>query len=74
MFEMIVTILFFALMAGVVRSVFLADRGLAKIGLMAAMAVVLPALVGCLLTVSGMFLLMPLGLMLMAFGMVKACV
>lgn len=74
MFETVVTVLFFALMAGVVRSVFLANRGAAKIALIAALAVVLPALVGCLLTVSGMFLLMPLGLMLMAFGMVKACV
>ena len=74
MFEMVATVVFLLLLVGVVRMAFKISWGLAKIAILAALAVVLPALVGCFVVFSGMFLLLPLGLMLMAFGMVKACI
>ncbi len=74
MFEFAVTVLFVLLLVGVVRLAFKITWGMAKVAVFAALAVVLPMLVGCFLTVSGMFLLLPLGLMSMAFGLVQACV
>ena len=74
MFETVITVLFLALLVGVVRLTFKISWGLMKIAILVAMALVLPALVGCFLVASGIFSLMPLGLMLMAFGIVKACV
>jgi hypothetical protein len=74
MFELVVTVLFVLLLVGVVRLAFRITWGMAKVAIFAALAVVLPALVGCFLTFSGLFLLLPLGLLSMAFGLVQACV
>lgn len=74
MFEMVITLLFLALLVGILWLAFHISRSLVKLGILVALALVLPALVKSFLVASGIFLLMPLGLLLMAFGLVKACV
>ena len=74
MFETMITVLFVALLLGVVALALRIGQSLTKIAILAALAFVLPALVKSFLVASGTFLLMPLGLPLMTFGLVKACV
>ena len=74
MFEIAVTLLFFALLAGVLWLAFRIAGSMMKVGVLVALALVLPGLIKSFLLASGIFLLMPLGLLLMAFGLVKACV
>jgi hypothetical protein len=74
MFETVVTLLFLALLMGIVWLAFRISWSLVKVGILVTLALVLPALVKSFLVASGIFLLMPLGLLLVAFGLVKACV
>jgi hypothetical protein len=74
MFETVVTLLFLALLVGIVWLAFRISGSMVKWGVLVALALVLPVLVKSFLVASGIFLLMPLGLLLMAFGLVKACV
>lgn len=73
MFETMITVLFVALLLGVVALALRIGQSLTKIAMLVALALVLPALVKSFLVASGIFLLMPLGLLLMTFGLVKAC-
>lgn len=73
MFETMITVLFVALLLGVVGLALRIGQSLTRIAILLALALVLPALIKSFLVASGIFLLMPLGLLLMTFGLVKAC-
>lgn len=73
MFETTVTVIFFLLVAGILWLSLQITRGLIQSGVLVLLMLVLPLLVRGFLMASGMFLLMPVGLLLMAFGLVKAC-
>lgn len=73
MFETVITVLFVFLLLGVVAMALRLGQGLTKVGILVTLALVLPVLVKGFLAASGSFLLMPLGLLMMTFGLVKAC-
>jgi hypothetical protein len=74
MFELIAAVLFLGLLVGIVWQACRITRGMAKLVILIALALALPALVSFFLMVSGIFLLTPLGLTLVIFSLVKSCV
>ena len=73
MFELLVIVLFVWLFFGAIRLTFNVAWGLAKIAAILLFIISLPTLVGCLLAASGVILLIPLALVALAFGILKAC-
>ena len=74
MFDIIVIALFVWLFFGAVKLAFKATWGLAKILATILFVIALPALIGCLMVAGGFLLLIPLGLVALAFGILKLCI
>ena len=74
MFELLVLILFGWMFFGALRVACKVTWGLAKFAAVILMALALPALLVCLLFASGVVLLLPVGLVALAWGVVKALV
>ena len=74
MFEIIVVALFVWLFFGAVKLAFKVTCGLAKILATILFAIALPSLIGCLMIAGGFLLLIPLGLVALAFGILKVCI
>lgn len=71
MFEFIIVALFIWLFADTVRLAFKATWRLAKAAAAFLFVVALPAMIGCLTVAGGIALLFPLGLVTLAFGVLK---
>ena len=74
MFDLVVLIVFVWLFVGAVRLAFRVTWGLAKIVATILFILALPALIVTLLAASGVALLIPLGLLALAWGVLKACI
>ena len=73
MFEILVTIIFAWLFWQALRLAFAVTWGLAKVLAVILCIVALPALVVGLISAAGAFLLIPVGLIAGAWGLLKAC-
>ena len=74
MFELLVIALFLWFFVGVIRLMFKAAWGLAKVLALILFILSIPTLIGCLLVASGIILLVPVGVVVIAFALLKACV
>ena len=74
MFDLVVLALFVWLFVGAVRLAFRVTWGLAKIIATVLFTLALPLLIGCLLMAGGAALLIPLVLVGIACGILKACI
>ncbi len=73
MFDLLVLVVFVWLFVGAIRLAFRVTWGLAKIVATILFILALPALIVTLLAASGVALLIPLGLLALAWGVLKAC-
>lgn len=73
MFELLVIVLFCWIFFGVIKLTFKVAWGLAKVAAVILFILALPSLIGCLLYASGIILLMPVVLIGLAWGILKAC-
>ena len=74
MFELLTILVFIWLMVGAIRLAFRLTWGLAKIVACFLMVLAAPALFFCLVFVGGIALFVPLCVIGLAFGILKACV
>ena len=74
MFELWVLILFGWIFWGALRLAFKVTWGFAKIAAIILFVLALPVLIVCLLFAGGMVLLLPVALIALAWGILKACV
>lgn len=74
MFELLVIALFLWFFIGVIRLMFKAAWGLAKVLALVLFILSLPTLIGCMLVASGIVLLVPVGVVAIAFSLLKACI
>ena len=74
MFELLVLVLFCWILFGSIRLMFKVAWGLAKILAVILFIMALPSLIGCLLYASGIILLVPVALIGLAWGILKACI
>lgn len=74
MFELLVLILFGWMFIGALRLAFKVTWGFAKIAASILFVPALPVLIVCLLFAGGMVLLLPVALIALAWGILKACV
>ena len=74
MFELLVIVLFLWFFIGVIRLMFKAAWGLAKVLALVLFILSLPTLIGCMLVASGIVLLVPVGVVAIAFSLLKACI
>lgn len=74
MLDLIVSILFFWLFFKALGLVLKMTWGITKFIVSLLCTIALPLLVICLLFTGGLVILLPLGLVALAFGLVKACV
>lgn len=73
MFELLITLLFVWLLVQFVKLAFRVTWGLAKGVALVLFVLSLPALIGCLLMAGGLLLLLPIVLIALALGILKAC-
>ena len=73
MFELLITVLFVWLLVQFVKLAFRVTWGLAKGVALVLFVLSLPALIGCLLLAGGLVLLLPIVLIALALGILKAC-
>lgn len=73
MFDLLVLILFCWIFFGSIKLMFKIAWGLAKILAVILLVLSLPSLIGCLLYASGVILLLPVLLIVLAWGILKAC-
>jgi hypothetical protein len=73
MFELLVIALFCWIFFGAIKLTFKVAWGLAKVAAIILFILALPSLIGCLLYASGIILLMPVVLISLAWGILKAC-
>ena len=73
MFELLVLILFGWIFWGALRRAFKVTWGFAKIAAYILLALALPVLIVCLLFAGGVVLLLPVALIALAWGILKAC-
>ena len=73
MFELLVLILFGWIFWGALRLAFKVTWGFAKIAASILLALALPVLIVCLLFAGGVVLLLPVALIALAWGILKAC-
>ena len=73
MFELLVLILFGWIFWGALRLAFHVTWGFAKIAASILFVLALPVLIVCLLFAGGMVLLLPVALIALAWGILKAC-
>ena len=74
MFELLPVVIFLWLLVKALGLAFRMTWGLAKIAAAVLIAVAMPVLLICFLFVGGIALLLPLALIGMAFGILRACV
>ena len=74
MFELLVIALFLWFFIGVIRLMFKAAWGLAKVLALVLFILSLPTLIGCMLVASGIVLLVPVGVVAISFSLLKACI
>lgn len=74
MFELLVIALFLWFFIGVIRLMFKAAWGLAKVLALVLFILSLPTLIGCMLVASGIVLLVPVGVVAIAFSLLKTCI
>ena len=74
MLEILITVLFCWLFFKAIGLAFKVAWGLTKVLASVLFAIALPMLIVCLLFVGGIALLVPLALIAVAFGLLKACV
>lgn len=74
MFEIIVIALFIWLFIGAVKLAFKVTWGLTKLIATILFVIALPSLIGCLMIAGGIALLLPLAMITLAFGILKACI
>ena len=74
MFELIVLALFCWIFFGAIKLTFKVAWGLAKLIAVILFILALPSLIGCLLYASGIILLLPVALIGLAWGILKACI
>ena len=74
MFELLVLILFGWMFIGALRLAFKVTWGFAQIAASILFVLALPVLIVCLLFAGGMVLLLPVALIALAWGILKACV
>ena len=74
MFELLVIALFLWFFIGVIRLMFKVAWGLAKVLALVLFILSLPTLIGCMLVASGIVLLVPVGVVAIAFSLLKACI
>ena len=74
MFELIVLALFCWIFFGAIKLTFKVAWGLAKVIAVILFVLALPSLIGCLLYASGIILLVPVALIGLAWGILKACI
>lgn len=74
MLELLTTILFCWLFFKAIGLAFRAAWGFAKIMASLLFAVAVPLLIGCLMFAGGILILVPIALVAIAFGLLKACV
>ena len=72
MFELLVIALFCWIFFGAIKLTFKVAWGLAKVAAVILFILALPSLIGCLLYASGIILLMPVVLISLAWGILKA--
>lgn len=73
MFEIITLLLFCWIFVGAIKLAFKVAWGLAKVVAVILFIMSLPSLIGCLLYASGIILLVPVALIGLAWGLLKAC-
>jgi len=73
MFELLVLALFCWIFFGSIKLMFKIAWGLAKVLAVILLILALPSLIGCLLYASGVILLLPVALIALAWGILKAC-
>ena len=73
MFELLVLILFGWMFIGALRLAFKVTWGFAKIAASILFVLALPVLIVCLLFAGGVVLLLPVALIALAWGILKAC-
>ena len=73
MFELLSLILFCWIFFGAIKLAFKVAWGLAKVVAVILFILALPSLIGCLLYASGVILLLPVVLIAIAWGILKAC-
>ena len=74
MFELLTVVVFIWLLVKAVGLAFKLTWGAAKVIASLLMAVAVPVLIVCLVFVGGLALIVPIGLIAIAFGLLKACV
>ena len=74
MFELITVVVFVWLMAKAIGLAFRLTWGVAKVVASIMMAIALPVLICCLLFAGGIALLVPIVVIAMAVGILKACI
>ncbi len=74
MLEILTVVLFVWLFWGVFKLMFKIAWGAAKIIAVLLMVAALPTLIGCLIFASGVLLLVPVALIAIAWGLLKACI
>lgn len=73
MFELFAILLFCWIFFGAIKLAFKVAWGLAKVVAVILFILSLPSLIGCLLYASGIILLLPVALIGLAWGLLKAC-
>ena len=74
MFELLTTVIFTWLLVKTIGLAFRLTWGMAKIIATILMVIALPVLIFCLVFVGGLALMIPIAVIGMAFGLLKACV
>ena len=74
MFELLTVIVFVWLLVKAVGLAFKLTWGVAKVVASILMAVALPVLIVCMVFVGGLALIVPIAIIALAFGLLKACV
>ena len=74
MFELLTTVIFIWLLVKTIGLAFRLTWGMAKIIATIMMVIALPVLIFCLVFVGGLALMIPIAVIGMAFGLLKACV
>lgn len=73
MFELFAILLFCSIFFGAIKLAFKVAWGLTKVIAVILFILSLPSLIGCLLYASGIILLLPVALIGLAWGLLKAC-
>lgn len=73
MFEFLALVLFCWIFLKALRLAFRATWGIAKVLVWLVLLIAVPAFIACLIFAGGLVILVPLGLVALVFGLLKAC-